>query len=119
MHVLLFKNFFMQKLYFTYILLCSDDSYYTGITNNVFRRLQEHNSDEEKRSYCHKRRPVKLMFTKAFLNVKEAISYEKQIKRWSRKKKEALILSDFNKLHELAACQNDSHFQNIVRLRSL
>ncbi len=105
----------MQKLFFTYILSCSDDSYYIGVTNDLIIRSNQHNSDKFPGSYCHTRRPVKLVFSKAFSDAKNAISYEKQIKRWSRKKKEALILWDFKKLHELAACKNQSSHKKFLK----
>lgn len=96
----------MLKYFYTYILKCSDGSYYTGITEDIERRVIEHNSDEYKGSYCHKRRPVKLMFAEIFLQPDPAIELEKQIKGWTRKKKEALIEKNYDKLHELAACKN-------------
>ena len=92
----------MVKYFHTYILLCSDNSYYTGITDDIERRLIEHNSDEYPKSYCHTRRPVQLVFAEMFLDPVPAIEFEKQIKGWSRKKKEALIERNFDKLHELA-----------------
>jgi putative endonuclease len=96
----------MLNFFYTYILLCSDNSYYTGITNDIERRIKEHNSDEFPNSYCHTRRPVKLMFAELFSEPGPAIEFEKQIKGWTRKKKEALMERNYEKLHELAACKN-------------
>jgi len=76
--------------YFVYILLCSDSSYYTGVTNNLDRRLYEHEASFDPKSYTFKRRPLKLVFQKIFTEVTQAIAFEKQVKGWSRKKKEAL-----------------------------
>ena len=73
--------------YFVYILLCSDNSYYTGVTNNLERRLYEHDSAFNPGSYTCKRRPVKLVFNEQFDDVKQAIAFEKQIKGWNRAKK--------------------------------
>ena len=87
-----------MKNYFVYILKCSDDSFYTGITNNIEKRLAEHNSDYSVTSYTFKRRPVQLVFCKQFQDVKQAIELEKQIKGWTRRKKEALINEDWEKL---------------------
>jgi len=56
----------MQDHFYTYIVLCKDKSYYTGVTNNIIRRINEHNSDLFPDSYCHKRRPVKLLFIQVF-----------------------------------------------------
>ncbi len=94
------------KYFHTYILLCADNSYYTGITDNIERRLIEHNSNEYPTSYCHSRRPVKLVFAEMFSDPTPALEFEKQVKGLSRKKKEALIERNFDKLHELAACNN-------------
>lgn len=105
----------MQKYFYTYILECSDKSYYTGITNDIERRLIEHNSNEFPKSYCHERRPVKLVFAELFLQPEEAIALEKQIKGWSRKKKEAMIEMNYERLKELAVCKNDTSYLNIER----
>lgn len=77
--------------YLVYILLCNDNSYYTGLTNNLDRRLYEHASGIDPKSYTFKRRPVKLVFQQIFTEVAQAIAFEKQVKGWNRKKKEALI----------------------------
>ncbi|MBL3658834.1 GIY-YIG nuclease family protein [Fulvivirga sediminis] len=90
------------KNYTVYILLCKDNSYYTGITNDIKRRLLEHLQGVNKNSYTYRRRPVKMVFCEHFQNVKDAIAFEKQIKGWSRKKKEALINREWNKLPELS-----------------
>ena len=52
-----------MKEYFVYILECNDKSFYTGVTNNLEKRLLEHNSNQFVKSYCHSRRPVKLVFS--------------------------------------------------------
>ncbi len=98
--------------YFVYILLCNDSSYYTGVTNDPVKRVWQHNSGILKNSYTHSRRPVKLIYSAEFKNVYDEISAEKQIKGWSRKKKEALINNDFELLHELAKCSNLTSFSN-------
>ncbi len=101
-----------MKLYHVYILKCSDNSYYTGITNNLERRLTEHTIGRSKKAYTYRRRPLSLVFYTSFRNVYQAISFEKQVKRWSRKKKEALINREWDKLHELARCKNASSHEN-------
>ncbi len=62
-----------------------------GITNDVERRVGEHNTAWDPNSYTHERRPVALVYSEHFTNVDEAIRWEKQIKKWSRLKKIALI----------------------------
>jgi putative endonuclease len=91
-----------MKQYFVYILLCSDNSYYTGITNNLERRLYEHENGIDPKSYTFKRRPVKLVFQEMFTEVIQAIAFEKQVKGWSRAKKEALINGNWDLLPELS-----------------
>ena len=87
----------MIKDYFVYIVQCSDESYYTGITSNLEKRINEHNSGLFK-GYTSSRLPVKLVYSNHFNDVNEAIHAEKQIKGWSRAKKEALIKGDFDAL---------------------
>jgi putative endonuclease len=94
-----------------YILKCSDGSYYTGVTNNLSRRVIEHQNGGHE-GYTSVRLPVELVFSQEINNPLEAIAAEKQIKKWSRAKKEALIKADFNLLHKLAECKNESNFKN-------
>ena len=87
-----------MKTYFVYILKCKDDSFYTGITNNVERRLYEHNIGLHKEAYTFSRRPVELVLYEMFTEPTQAILVEKKIKGWSRRKKQALIDEDWDKL---------------------
>jgi len=88
--------------YYTYILVCSDLSYYVGVTNDLDRRLLEHNNGDNKSSYTYNRRPVVIKYYEHFVDINQAILREKQLKRWRRKKKEALFEQDFEKLVELS-----------------
>ncbi len=83
-------------------MYCSDDTYYTGITNNLSRRVEEHESGKYFNSYTARRLPVQLVYYCSFTNVEIAIEKEKQIKKWSKAKKEALINGDYEKLPNLA-----------------
>ncbi|MFH1367385.1 MAG: GIY-YIG nuclease family protein [Patescibacteria group bacterium] len=85
-----------MRTYYVYILKCSDGSYYAGITNYLERRIYEHQQGLIKGCYTHSRRPLKCVFAQDFNDVGLAIQTEKQIKGWSRKKKESLIKGDFN-----------------------
>ncbi|MBI5077437.1 GIY-YIG nuclease family protein [Candidatus Falkowbacteria bacterium] len=92
-----------MKYYYVYIAQCSDKSYYIGVTNDLNRREAEHNSEFLLcRSYTYRKRPVKIIYWEEFVDINEAIRREKQIKRWSRKKKEALIKKNFEKLPKLS-----------------
>lgn len=84
-----------------YILECADGSYYTGSTNNLELRLQQHKNGEGA-NHTKKRLPVKLLYTEEFERIDEAFYREKQIQGWSRKKKEALMNGDFGELSQLA-----------------
>ena len=102
-----------MKTYFVYILRCSDGLTYTGITNNISRRLEEHQSGLNKSCFTFKRRPVELIFQQEFNDVEQAIYFEKKIKKWSAKKKLALANMDYDLLQLLAQCRNESHSKNL------
>jgi len=90
------------KLSFVYIIHCSDGTYYTGITSNLEKRIFEHKSGKHPDSYTFSRRPLSLVFFCEFTDINLAIEKEKQIKKWSRVKKEALIKGDLLALPNLA-----------------
>jgi len=87
--------------YYVYILLCADGSYYTGRSTDLERRVSEHNLGLGG-DYTKRRRPVRLVWSSGFATEEEAYIAERQIKGWTRAKKEALIRGDFDLLHELA-----------------
>ena len=95
--------------YFVYIVECSDTSYYTGVTNDLDRRIWEHNSGENQLSYTFKRRPVSLKFSQWFQDINQAIEFEKQVKGWSRKKKEALFIEDWEEVKILSKSKTAKH----------
>jgi putative endonuclease len=86
-----------------YMLRCADGSYYTGLTRgNVEARVWEHNNDPID-SYTAKRRPVALVVCEIYERLREAIARERQIKSWTRRKKEALIRGDYETLPVLSS----------------
>jgi putative endonuclease len=89
--------------YFVYIVECSDSSYYTGVTNDLDRRMVEHNYGDNKLAYTYKKRPVTLKYFQRFDEINQAISWEKQLKGWTRKKKEALFVEDWEQIKILAS----------------
>jgi putative endonuclease len=103
---------FTPKIYYVYILKCSDDSYYTGVTNNLERRLNEHQYGVNEGSYTYFRRPVELKFFEEFKYINQAIEVEKKIKKWSKGKKKALIENNWDKIKELSICKNSSNSKN-------
>ncbi len=86
---------------YVYILLCADGSYYTGVTTDLERRLQEHQEGADPHAYTYTRRPVKLVWAEEVSTYEDALRLERQIKGWRRAKKEALIRGDFEALHQL------------------
>ena len=85
-----------------YILRCADGSYYTGLTKQPMEsRLWEH-SEGVYDGYTKKRRPVALVFTETYDRMLHAIARERQIKGWSRAKKEALIALRYHRLPDLS-----------------
>lgn len=88
--------------YSVYILKCCDEFYYVGVTNDLDARLYEHHSGINPKAYTFKRRPLELVFCEHFLNVEDAIAFEKQLKGWRRAKKEAFIAGRWDLLPELA-----------------
>ena len=98
-----------MKTYYVYILKCSDGLTYTGITNNISRRFEEHQNGLNKTCFTYKRRPLELIFNQEFNNVEQAIYFEKKIKKWSAKKKFALANGEYNLLQILAECRNATH----------
>jgi len=98
-----------MKTYFVYILECTNEFLYIGITNNIERRVQEHSEGLNQNCYTYNHKPVELIFKQEFNDVNQAIYFEKKIKKWSRKKKLALANNDFNLLKILSECRNVTH----------
>lgn len=78
-------------VYFVYILKCSDDTLYTGITTDLKRRLEEHNNSVKGAKYTKLRRPVSLMYSEESEDRSSASKREYAIKKLSRLKKLELI----------------------------
>lgn len=79
-------------MYFFYIVRCSDNSLYSGQTNNIENRIKEHNSSNSRSAkYTKIRRPVQLVYFEKFETLREAMRREWQVKKWTKAKKEALV----------------------------
>ena len=89
-----------------YIVKCSDSSYYVGKYQGEYveRRIAEHNHANYENAYTASRRPVELVWCEWFDRFSDAVAFERQIKGWSRRKKEALIAGEFEKLPALSQC---------------
>ena len=92
----------IMKTMYVYILECSDNSYYIGVSNDAKKRLQEHSTGINRNCYTYLRRPLKLVFSEIFSDPNSAIAFEKKIKGWSRAKKKALIEGEWKLLPELS-----------------
>ncbi|WP_121352885.1 GIY-YIG nuclease family protein [Flavisolibacter nicotianae] len=79
---------------FLYVVQCRDGFYYTGVTNDLKRRLQEHNEGVNLTCFTFKRRPVVLKYFEQYAEIMQAIQREKQLKGWSSAKKEELFVQD-------------------------
>jgi len=77
--------------YSVYIVVCSDETYYTGITVDVTRRTREHNESPKGARYTRARRPVRLVYQEELPDKSSALKREYIIKRMSRAQKSALI----------------------------
>ncbi len=93
------------------MLLCSDITYYAGMTNDLDRRIIQHKSGYKKSSYTFNRRPVELKWFLQCTDPSEAIKIEKQIQGWSHRKKEALINEKWEDLIEFS--KNYTEFGHI------
>ena len=84
-------------MFYVYIVKCIDESYYTGHTDNIEKRISEHMLGKIS-CYTQKRLPIKLVYIQSFEERICAINAERKIKKWIREKKEALIAKDWKLL---------------------
>jgi len=87
--------------FWVFILRCADKSYYTGHTDNLQERIAKHQAGDID-GYTSTRLPVVLLFSEEFPTREEALACERQIKGWSRRKKEALMRGDWAELSRLS-----------------
>lgn len=103
---------------YTYILECSDGSFYTGSTIDLARRFRQHQNGEGA-NHTKKRLPVKLVYVETYPRIDEAFYREKQIQGWSRKKKIALIENNKEMLPELSIAYRDLGSNAIENVKSV
>jgi putative endonuclease len=87
--------------FWVYIPPCADNSYYTGHTDNIEERIAKHEAGQIE-GCTSSRLPVGVVFSEEFPTREEALACERQIKGWSRKKKEALMRGDWAEVSRLA-----------------
>jgi len=89
-------------MYHFYILRCSDNSFYCGMTTDIDKRLKEHNSNSSRGAkYLRGKTPVSIVYTEKYLDIKSAMNRELQVKKLTRAKKEALIKGELELLKKL------------------
>jgi len=89
-------------MYHFYILRCSDNSLYCGMTSNLENRLKEHNSSTSRAAkYLRAKKPVNLVYSESYPEIKTAMNRELQVKKWTKAKKEAMIKGDLKLLKKL------------------
>jgi len=93
--------------FWVYILHCADRSYYTGHTDNLEKRLTQHTTSAIPTCYTYQRRPLDLVFSQELSTREQAIAVERQIKGWSRRKKESLVRGDWAEVSRLARGTGD------------
>ncbi len=91
-----------NDFFWLYILECADQSYYTGHTDLLEVRLAQHEDGANSNCYTATRRPISLVYSAAFSSREEALAAERQVKGWSRRKKEAMIRGDWQMVSSLA-----------------
>lgn len=92
-----------MTVYYTYMVLCSDDSLYTGYTDNLVRRIRAHNNGTGAK-YTRSRGPVKLVYWEKFATKCEAMQREYAIKQWPRAIKLSLLPEDVREYYEKTDC---------------
>jgi predicted GIY-YIG superfamily endonuclease len=95
----------MQNHFYLYILRCKNGAYYVGHTDDMQKRILEHHLGLMSNCYTKNLRPVELIFVQLFGTRDEAFSAERQIKGWSRKKKEAFMANNWNEIKNINASQ--------------
>ena len=91
-----------MRKYHVYMLQCSDGSFYIGITNDLDLRVWQHNEGFDIHCYTYLRRPATLVYATEFDDPNDAITWEKKLKGWSRKKKQALADNNWGKIQVLS-----------------
>lgn len=78
--------------YYFYILRCADNSLYCGVSTNLDKRVKEHNSQNSRGAkYTRVKRPVRLVYSEKYSDIKTAMQREYEVKNWAKVKKERLV----------------------------
>ena len=96
----------MATGFFVYMLRCSDNSFYIGQTSNIEKRISGHEQGTYPCCYTKSRLPINVVFVQQLESRHQAFLAERQIKKWSHAKKEALIKQGWNEISLLAQRRN-------------
>ena len=101
-----------MKTLYVYVLRCFDGTFYIGVTNDVDRRLWEHENGESRRHYTYARRPLRLIHVSEFASPNEAIAFEKRLKGWTHRKKRAFVEGKWGALKRFSRTGSTTHHDN-------
>ena len=108
-------------MYFFYIVRCSDDSLYSGITTDLKRRIKEHNSDDKKGAkYLRAKKPVKLVYSEKYKDRNSALVREAEVKKHSKMNKELLIIKNHfkkvdKKIHNIMKGMDFKEWKKVIK----
>src|ERR1700751_3201468 len=106
-----------MNTYYVYVLRCIDGTFYTGVTNDIDRRVGEHHDGQYTYCYTYMRRPLILVHVSEFAWIDQAIAFEKQFKRWTHRKKRCFIEGKWDELKRFA--KGPRHAGSTTRLTAL
>jgi putative endonuclease len=105
-------------MWYLYITKNHNGAFYTGVTSNLERRLKEHRQGKGGH-YTRNNRPQKLLYTEKFISRRRAEERERQIKRWSKAKKKALVEANLDQLRKLSISRDHLAVAQLCRIRPL
>ncbi|MGH7660318.1 MAG: GIY-YIG nuclease family protein [Vulcanimicrobiaceae bacterium] len=91
-----------MKTYWVYMLQCFDGSFYVGVTSDLERRYNEHCLGIIEGCYTHTRLPLQLVYAGEFSSIRDAIDFEKKMKRWTHRKKRVFAQKKWNELKDFS-----------------
>jgi putative endonuclease len=98
----------MNKVFYVYVILCSDGSFHTAVTENLERSIREHNTGGDAADYAYARRPVRLLYHALFHDREKALEFKEHLTSWPADKLQDLICGRWNDPVILSTCRNAS-----------
>lgn len=97
--------------FYVFILRCKDGRFYTGITTDLKKEIENHENGVNRKSFTFYRRPLILEWYQTFTNRDQALAIKKKLTGWSAQKKQAFLEKNFDHIITLAECRNATHFK--------